>query len=416
MTNDASSSPSLSPSLSLQLIEPLLVLEEHKSARNHSKRRFTVVFFVGVVFSLWFSLLLLYFYNGHEKRTLTYRDRTQPMQPTLFSVVDSETLDYARASEHYTDWRHTLKKPFLTTKLPVVLKLSKTNIFSLRESLVVSWETIKEQVQDTDAIALFCDDHLLETATIAQARATSYRHNGGTSPNHWYIPHFPLSRVSTCHFILFRQSIPMAFSPPLNIHLMDFPTNLHLALGDDVTKMVIQFTTGMSGIPVAMYNGTISKGLSTTYQAFDMCGPPANKTGPGQFVSPGFLHTVEMVNLLPDTTYSYQVGLQDRADRSDIYEFTSPPNVGDDSKPYTYVVYGDQGCPSDGWAKGGNYTAAMVHRELSKGAKAVHHFGDLSYARGAAHIWDEWMTMIQPFSTKIPLMIAVGNHVSIRSN
>ena len=100
---------------------------------------------------------------------------------------------------------------------------------------------------------------------------------------------------------------------------------------------------------------------------------------------------------------------------SDIYQFKSPPAVGggaNRSEPYVYIVYGDQGCPSVGWGKGGEWTASMAARESD--ARAVHHFGDLSYARGAAHIWDDWLNMVQVFSTKIPLMVAVGNHVSAK--
>ena len=63
-------------------------------------------------------------------------------------------------------------------------------------------------------------------------------------------------------------------------------------------------------------------------------------------------------------------------------------------------------------------TAEMVRRELDeydKGNKMypvrlVHHFGDLSYARGSAYLWDAWLDMIQPFASRIPFMVGVGNH------
>jgi hypothetical protein len=40
----------------------------------------------------------------------------------------------------------------------------------------------------------------------------------------------------------------------------------------------------------------------------------------------------------------------------------------------------------------------------------VHHIGDLSYAEGAAHVWDEWQHMIEPITARVPYMIGVGNH------
>jgi len=49
-------------------------------------------------------------------------------------------------------------------------------------------------------------------------------------------------------------------------------------------------------------------------------------------------------------------------------------------------------------------------KDETKQIRAIHHFGDLSYANGAGHIWDEWLNMISSFTTKVPLMVAVGNH------
>jgi hypothetical protein len=42
--------------------------------------------------------------------------------------------------------------------------------------------------------------------------------------------------------------------------------------------------------------------------------------------------------------------------------------------------------------------------------RLVHHFGDLSYAQGVGHIWDQWLDMVSAFSTTVPLMIGIGNH------
>ena len=102
---------------------------------------------------------------------------------------------------------------------------------------------------------------------------------------------------------------------------------------------------------------------------------------------------------------------------SDVMDFISPPVVDASSElpePFSYVVYADQGCPDDGWGEGGNWTATMMEWErVYNGCRAIHHFGDLSYAQGAAHIWDAWMQMIQPFASRMPFMIAIGNHVRI---
>ena len=253
---------------------------------------------------------------------------------------------------------------------------------------------------------------------------------------------------------------PVAISDTVDLHaLKNIPTQLHLAFGDTPKTMVAQFTTAVQGTPVATYyethNGMKGKkvsGTSHTYTADDMCGAPANLTQAGCFQPPGMLHVVEMTNLKPDTRYSYKVGLTTGQGIvwGDLNDFVSPPVVGTSpgpghntnnprfghhrhhfngngnedndgsSHPYSYVVYGDQGCPSVGWGEGGQWVAAMVGRELTTPSNnsavpisSIHHFGDLSYARGTASIWDEWFTMMEPIASRVPLMIGVGNHVSL---
>jgi hypothetical protein len=377
--------------------------------------------------------------------------------PTLLSVVDETTMEYLQVSEQsllYDIWKTTLVERTSDNR---ALRLDKTHLSELRDySLTLSWEPVMDRhhphqlpypylVQDSDVLALWCGDHdhFFEAATIAQAKATNrkhqhqHQHYGGHSNTSWYIPHFPITREQNCHFTLYSTStstiasltgtsleedfqhavVAIASSPPLHLrHMTETPTHLHLALGDDQedasTTMTVQFTTGSTGTPVCMY-GTEKptqtiEGVSTTYSASDMCAAPANTTGVGKFMDPGQLHTISLTNLQPDTSYQYKVGITfgQGIVWSDIYQFTSPPTLG--SYPYSYLAYGDQGCPTVGWGSGGEWTAGMAARETK--VRAVHHFGDLSYARGAAFLWDEWLTMVQAFSTRLPLMIAVGNH------
>lgn len=41
---------------------------------------------------------------------------------------------------------------------------------------------------------------------------------------------------------------------------------------------------------------------------------------------------------------------------------------------------------------------------------SIHHVGDLSYANGAGHLWDRYMNMIQPYASRVPITVGVGNH------
>eukprot|EP00540_Astrosyne_radiata_P000223 CAMPEP_0116833392 /NCGR_PEP_ID=MMETSP0418-20121206/6410_1 /TAXON_ID=1158023 /ORGANISM="Astrosyne radiata, Strain 13vi08-1A" /LENGTH=563 /DNA_ID=CAMNT_0004462835 /DNA_START=257 /DNA_END=1948 /DNA_ORIENTATION=+ len=322
---------------------------------------------------------------------------------------------------------------------------------SLYESLTVSWNLGGMNFnQDSLLLALYCPsdaphESFLEAATLPQVSATSQKHVGersssGNHPNEWFIPHFPITRHDSCQFRLFAKDNRrdddewehLASSPTLQMLMATItPTNLHLAFARNPTEMVVQFTTAQRGTPVVQYALAVNAaalhqektskkatGTSHTYQASDMCQAPANQTGPGKFQSPGQLHVVRLQDLEPLQTYSYKVGLAGGQGIvwSDEYTFTTAPPVGHDMR-FSYLVYGDQGCPSVGWGRGGEWTSALMKSELNRRKNnddsmivAAHHFGDLSYARGAAHIWDEWFQMMQPIMTRIPLMISVGNH------
>jgi len=263
--------------------------------------------------------------------------------------------------------------------------------------------------------------------------ASTQRRLAGKEDNSWWISSFPIIREPTCEFRYWRrdgkvlQLVGRTGPLPLALSLEN-PTSIHIALTSDPSEMAVQFTTGAAGKPVVEYgpsngNSKVSDfpmradGTSTTYQASDMCQEPANITEPGKFIDPGSLHTVILTGLEPDTEYSYRVGLSTGQGVvwSSTFAFRSAL-PGGWSKPYSFIAYGDQGCPDDGWALGGNLTASMVRRELdghrngTAPVRLVHHFGDLSYARGSAYLWDAWLDMVEPFASRIPLMVGVGNH------
>jgi hypothetical protein len=171
-----------------------------------------------------------------------------------------------------------------------------------------------------------------------------------------------------------------------------------------------------------------------------MCSEPANITAPGKFRPPGLLHIVTLENLEPDTTYTYQPGIIIFSEHhtsnyedilhhvaldgkeattvvwsDDTFTFQSRPSPHDLQEPFSFLVYGDQGCPATGWTAGAKVVARRMEREFSHQpaspqVRAIHHFGDLAYAKGAAHIYDFWFHMIQPLASKVPYMVGIGNH------
>ena len=112
------------------------------------------------------------------------------------------------------------------------LELDKTKLSQIRDPLTVSWSDV--HVEPGDIMVLHCGDDnykptkgpitamlrgnkdnrnngriwtkssMLDAATIAQARATSYKH-GGTTSSSWFIPNFPVTIYDTCQFVLYRN-------------------------------------------------------------------------------------------------------------------------------------------------------------------------------------------------------------------
>ena len=245
---------------------------------------------------------------------------------------------------------------------------------------------------------------------------------------------------------------------------MEEPTAIHLAISSEPTEMVVSFTTGVAGVPVVQYGPTFddsfaydedflpfsfqTTGSSITYDATDMCGEPANVTEPGLFVSPGHLHTVRLQGLTVDSDYSYRVGVRTRGGRfhdvykdlanamyengvvwSHVHTFHTAPRIGvttspaamKSARPFSFLVYSDQGSPVFGWEASKMSVEHLVYREVdrpNRGSKDKHedhpvrfvqHLGGLSRSYGSSQAWDAWFDSITNLTPRIPLMIAVGD-------
>lgn len=428
--------------------EVLLDEEERKEQNFCFRARWSVATIVVLVWLGWTS----------QSTPSTRATKDEHTLPTLLSVVHHKTDKYVFAleSELYeqlkraTFIRHEDKIAASESSMKESPTLSVDRFaMGLRDPLTLSWtpgkdHSGKEILKDSDVVALYCGNQIyesdiyehperfLDAATIAQARATHRKHNHivDLSENQWRFPSFPVLRKDVCIFALYQARSDGTFalldtSDAVQIDsTRTTPTAIHLALSNEPTEMVVQFITGdEAGTPVAQYfeegkekNTRKATGTTRTYTADDMCEAPANITEAGKFQPPGMLHVVRLTDLEPNTNYQYKVGLAhgQGITWSDSFSFRSAPIPGD-PEPHAFIVYGDQGCPSNGWGSGGTWTAAMTTREVlspneTLPIRAVHHFGDLSYAKGAAHIWDEWFNMISSFTTKVPLMVGVGNH------
>ena len=393
-------------SKSINGFQPLLNPQEVLELKSERRRRFAVIFSACCCGVLLFGLIR----NGSPNKPgfQHFREATQQHEhtlPTPLSIVDPSSRKFMNSLENklYQELKEFefLDHSFLehTPEMPL-LKLDKTLMTTLRQSLTLSWtmggsEESPSLVDSQDVLALYCPAHsqhtaFLEAATLEQAAATSQQH-GGTQENEWFIPSFPITKHESCEFRLFDRQYPnrlqlLAVSPTLSIPAAGHtPTGIHLAFSNAADEIVIQFHTAEKGTPLAMFGSESPtrkvEGATHTYTAADLCAEPANVTEVGKFQDPGMIHVVRLTNLEPNVEYVYKVGLASGQGIvwSEVYSFQSPPLVGPEQPSFSYVVYGDQGCPAVGWGPGGAWTSAMAARE--HGIRAVHHFGDLAYVR-----------------------------------
>lgn len=217
------------------------------------------------------------------------------------------------------------------------------------------------------------------------------------------------SREHTCegNYSLIAKSTVIQ---PLNYNE---PTHIHIAYGNQNDQMFVSYLTNSSQYtPQCQYGLTPSSlnfnqnGTTATYTASDMCESKATKWGPQTFITPGFMHTMLLQNLLPSTTYFYRVGTDEHG-WSQIYSFTNRP-ANKEGEVYM-IAYGDMGlAPIEPGAK--STIDRVTARVTSTNVTCLLHIGDISYARGIAAQWDGFMMQLQPIAARVPYMVGIGNH------
>ncbi|GAB4817121.1 hypothetical protein N2152v2_004167 [Parachlorella kessleri] len=193
------------------------------------------------------------------------------------------------------------------------------------------------------------------------------------------------------------------------------PWQLHLALTGDPTELRISWATRGKGCPSSVHfwaadnnNDGVPQaqqllGTTAEYDNSDFCASPARDY---EFDRPKYLHHVTLAGLIPGGRYIYRVAGSDRE-----VPFRAPPPIGPDSS-FSFLAYGDMGESEHPAAKspGASDTAERVLDEVKDGADLIVHVGDISYANGRPEIWDSFMEAIEPFASRVPYMVAIGNH------
>ena len=172
-----------------------------------------------------------------------------------------------------------------------------------------------------------------------------------------------------------------------------------------------------------------------TYGREDLCHAPATTFG---FRSPGYVHTSILYDVSVDlTTHAngfekIEYRLLDDAtepEKQEIYCCVYKPILQSSSSSSTtreteLLFFGDMGRGSvddaETWHISGSPAwnvsdsiarhVNVVNKNSSSKVQGVFLFGDLSYAKGYASVWDEFLAQITPWASQIPLLTNQGNH------
>uniref|UniRef100_A0A0D9XFE3 Purple acid phosphatase n=1 Tax=Leersia perrieri TaxID=77586 RepID=A0A0D9XFE3_9ORYZ len=202
------------------------------------------------------------------------------------------------------------------------------------------------------------------------------------------------------------------------------PVFPRLAQGKEWSEMAVTWTSGYNideAYPFVEWrmkgeeNAKRTPADTLTYTRGHMCGKPANAEG---YRDPGFIHTAILKNLWPNRDYSYQIG-HELPDGSIVWgkssTFRGTPSPGQASLQ-RIVIFGDMGLGQTdgsnelaGFQPGAQSTVDRLITDLPN-YDAIFHIGDLSYANGYLAQWDQFTAQISPIASRVPYMVASGNH------
>ncbi|XP_038070336.1 acid phosphatase type 7-like [Patiria miniata] len=185
---------------------------------------------------------------------------------------------------------------------------------------------------------------------------------------------------------------------PSNKKATAIPEQIHIALGDAVTEMVVMWSTQARSSSVVKYGPLLdSLNLVASGDCVEFSWLEGNAEGLQ------FIHRVKLRNLLPATNYSYKV--ESDSQESSMFTFATLPDTTDWSP--TLLVFGDMG------HVGGAPSLRLLNEAATKRtADVVIHVGDFAYDfhDEGGKVGDAFMNRIQHVASTIPYMTCPGNH------
>lgn len=291
------------------------------------------------------------------------------------------------------------------------------------QDVTVTWEGV-EDANVQDWIAIFCPG-----SDGTDQDYLDYRYTNSTSSSGFVIFRNLINMRCNYGFRYYKASQVNGRYPLVavsnEVTLSGGNTEVlqvHTSLTSNPTEMQITWVTGSNSYDSVVQFGTSKTNLNRiastpassaiTYSANQMCGSPANVTSQQTFRDPGFIHTVTITGLEPNSFYFYKCG-NEYESWSDVLWLRTNPS----SENYTdsetseintkWIIYGDMGVRGPPASQS---TATRVTNEVASGSQLVLHIGDISYARGYAYIWEQFFTLIESIASHVPYMINIGNH------
>ncbi|KEH34962.1 putative phosphodiesterase I [Medicago truncatula] len=251
-------------------------------------------------------------------------------------------------------------------------------------------------------------------------------------------PNYKKTGKNTLKFQLINQRADFSFalfsgglSNPRLVSISNFiafanpkaPVYPRLAHGKSWNEMTVTWTSGYDiseAVPFVEWGPKGGKQIQSaagtlTFNRNSMCGEPARTVG---WRDPGFIHTSFLKELWPNMKYTYRLGhfLSDGSYVwSKRYSFKASPYPGQNSLQRV-IIFGDMGkAERDGSNEYADYqpgslnTTDQLINDLDN-FDIVFHIGDMPYANGYISQWDQFTAQVQQISSKVPYMIASGNH------
>ncbi len=369
-----------------------------------------------VVLSL-ITLVVWHYFNNHhpsyqviyDRELYIYQDGSHhPLTSHLAEKIEGDYLLRLNKTVVWF-WRPQDKKIIDSTNVDTRLAADPSTLNNGDVS-TITWSTSQSGIK-MDILALYCPSDSMSDKFI----------------DYWHVGSFPgLSnsdkngevRIAlynigvSCEFRMFSIGRDMVRLVAVSniIDFIEAPMHIHLSLTCTPNQMRIQWTSRHLYQPIVFYGlsptdlSHNAAGSWKTYTEKDMCGPPANETQ--FFVHPGYLYDVLLTDLKISTPYFYKCG-GTQSKFSSIKNFTTSLIKGSPEQ-FRFAVYGDMDVTSH---PGAETTAKLVLKDtVDNGLSFVLHIGDVSYANGFSYRWEEWMTMIEPYSSLIPYLVSIGNH------